>query len=169
MRMGAGSVSIDRRAIEKAERLGQLLILLLKKIARWVVDLSFFLISPTGLTLSVLIVFSASLTWFFYVVANTKMELMEIVQFKDQYRNLIIGLGTIAIFVIEEGGIRTDIQKQLLSVFKWVITLTYLIVIGVYFFIITQPYQYLLALDVGTFTVTVSILVAGIKHKIFSE
>jgi hypothetical protein len=48
----------------------------------------------TGILAILLLFLCMSLTWYFYVCANVQMDWIEFLQFKDKYRNSILGIGT---------------------------------------------------------------------------
>jgi hypothetical protein len=127
------------------------------------------LFSITGFTCICLAVFSVSITRFYYILATVKMDMMECIWFKDKWRNLILGLGTLMVFIFDWFGVTGFIQKQILNCFKVVIIIVYLLVMGVYFGKIPDPYVYFLSLNIGTFIVTLLILISGSRHDLLSD
>lgn len=101
------------------------------------------------------------------------MDFIECIYFKDKWRNTILGTGTATIFTLEWLvnwlQIKSNLQRQLLNVFKTSLIGTYFIIMLVYFSIITQPYEALLALDGGVFLMTIAVLVNAIIHKIYND
>ena len=139
--------------------------LLLVSIYYWCIKILHNVFSLTGITCICLFVFSVAITWFYYTLATVKMDMWECIYFKDKWRNTILGFGTAAVFVLDLVGIKTHLQKQISYCFKITIVLTYLLVIGVYWAIIDNPYSYFLSLSIGVFTSTGMILISGARHN----
>lgn len=89
----------------------------------------------------------------------------ECIYFKDKWRNTILGLGTVTVFAFDIYGIRNNLQLQISWCFKITIAVTYLLVMGVYWSFIYDPYSYFLSLSIGVFTSTGMILISGARHN----
>jgi hypothetical protein len=135
----------------------------------WIIKIGKNVFSLTGVTCLCLLIFSVSITRFYYILATVKMDMMECIWFKDKWRNAIMGLGISSVFIFEFMGVRHFIQRQILNCFKVAIVLTYVLITGVYFGKISDPYVYFLALNIGTFIVTLLILISGSRHDLLSD
>jgi len=135
----------------------------------WLLKIIKNVFSLTGITCICLFTFATAITWFYYTLASKQMNMWECIYFKDKWRNAILGLGTLAVFVFDFIGVNHFIHKQIIICFKVVIIIVYLLVIGVYFGIITDPYVYFLSLNIGTFIVTLLILISGSRHDLLSD
>lgn len=131
----------------------------------WLLKIIKNVFSLTGITCICLFTFATAITWFYYTLASKQMNMWECIYFKDKWRNAILGLGTLAVFVFDFIGIKSDLQKQISYCFKITIIVTYLLVIGVYFAIVNDPYNYFLSLSIGVFTSTGMILISGARHN----
>ena len=131
----------------------------------WLIKIVKNVFSLTGITCICLFIFSITITWFYYILASVKMDLIECIWFKDKWRNTILGLGTVTVFAFDCIGVKSHLQKQVQWCFKGVISLTYLLVMGVYFGKIPNPYPYFLSLNIGVFTSTGMILISGARHN----
>lgn len=135
----------------------------------WLVKIKTNIFSLTGITCICLFTFSLAITWFYYTLASKQMDMWECIYFKDKWRNTILGLGTLSVFVFDFIGIKSDIQRHVSYCFKSVIVITYLLVIGVYWAVVDNPYIYFLSLSIGTFVVTGMILISGSRHDLFTD
>lgn len=139
---------------------------LITAIHHWLLKVKDALLSYAGITAICLIIYSAAITYYFFICATVKMDWIEFIWFKDKWRNAILGLGSATVFIFYIIGVKNDLQKQFLWVFCGSITCTYGIVMAVYFHWMEQPYEYLLVLDGATFFVTLFILILAVKHKL---
>lgn len=58
-------------------------------------------------------------------------------------------------------------QRAMIIVFETILSLTYIIILLVYFLIISKPYDYLIDLDKGTFVAVIIIAWNSIKVRVF--
>ena len=131
----------------------------------WTVKAILSLCTPAGQCGVALVIFSAAITWFYYTLTYVKMDWIECWWFKERWRNIIIALGTAAVFYFDRGE-KSSIHCNFITTFKGTILLTYIIVVLVNFGLVQDPYLFFLSLDIGVLFATVSILVLGIRHKI---
>ncbi len=131
----------------------------------WLLKIIHNVFSLTGLTCICLLSFSVAITWFYYTLASKQMDMWECIYFKDKWRNTILGFGTVCVFIFDIIGIKSRLQLHISYCFKITIALVYLLVMGVYWTIIYDPYHYFLSLSIGVFTSTGMILISGARHN----
>ena len=147
-------------------------------IVDWGVKILYALTSMAFIVAMCLFLFAGSLTVFYYKLDTTTMTGIIVDKWGcvildthiiDQWRFSIFAFGFFYITIFRHIPHINTIAKQFIIMSEFVFSATLLIILGVYFMVIANPYIYLIILDASIALGTLGIIILAIRYGFHRE